>query len=55
MDVFIMTETQNCMNKAFRKLALYLINKDNLHQKSLEQLPCIVSYRTGGAKMDIQD
>jgi len=55
MDVFIMTETQKCKNKAFRKLALYLINKDNLYQKSLKQLPCIVSYRTGWVKMDTQD
>jgi hypothetical protein len=55
MDLFVMTETQNCKNKALRRLALYLIYKDNLYQKCLKQLPCIVSYRTGGVKMDIQE
>jgi hypothetical protein len=55
MDLFDMTETQYCKNKAFRRLAVYLINTDNSHQESLKQLTCIVLYRTGGAKMNIQE
>ena len=54
--LFVMSEIQYCKNKAFRRLALvYVINKGNLLQKSFEQLPCIVSHRTGGVKMDIQE
>jgi len=55
MDLFVMTETQNCKNKAFRRLAENLTYEDNLHEKSLKQLPCIVSYRTGGVKMGVQE